>query len=100
MKWRTKSAVSGRGPAPKNAPPPAREQRRVTYGGDGTIHHTGTVDVEVDAGVVVAVWFRCHLLPFTATDVDPVRSLEMFKAYEDPWANAPIHSIVFEEDER
>jgi hypothetical protein len=35
------------------------------YGDGGTIHSTGHVDVEVDeAGEVVALWFRCQLLPF------------------------------------
>lgn len=36
------------------------------YGGMGTIHSTRGLDVEVDQqGNVVAVWFRCSMLPFT-----------------------------------
>jgi len=36
------------------------------YGGDRTWHHTGTVDVQLNKdGDVVAVWFRCRMLPFT-----------------------------------
>jgi hypothetical protein len=35
------------------------------YGGDGTIHDTGHVDVQLNKdGDVVAVWFRCRMLPF------------------------------------
>jgi hypothetical protein len=35
------------------------------YGHDGTIHKTRYLDVEVDDdGRVVAVWFRCLMLPF------------------------------------
>jgi hypothetical protein len=35
------------------------------YGSDGTIHGTTQLDVETDAaGTVVAVWFRCRMLPF------------------------------------
>lgn len=41
---------------------------RHTYGGDGTIHRTGTIDIQQDeAGNVVAVWFRCLNLPFTVS---------------------------------
>lgn len=44
------------------------------YGDGGTIHGTTHLDVEVDPdGKVVAVWFRCQVLPYrvfhrTATD--------------------------------
>lgn len=48
------------------------------YGDGGTIHGTGHLDVEVDdAGQVVAVWFRCLMLPFKQTDVEPARAREM-----------------------
>ena len=41
------------------------------YGDDGTIHQTGSVDVGVDKdGKVVAVWFRCAMLPFIQYDAD------------------------------
>ena len=40
------------------------------YYGDGTtIHSTGHLDVEVFEGKVVAVWFRCQMLPFEQADV-------------------------------
>lgn len=36
------------------------------YGGDKTWHDTGVVDVQLNKeGQVVAVWFRCRMLPFT-----------------------------------
>lgn len=36
------------------------------YGGDGTWHSGGTIDVQLNKdGDVVAVWFRCRTLPFT-----------------------------------
>lgn len=39
------------------------------YGGDKTIHSTGTVDVQLNKdGDVVAVWFRCRMLPFTQSN--------------------------------
>ena len=34
------------------------------YGDGGTIHSSGTVDVEISDGQVVAVWFRCQQLAF------------------------------------
>jgi len=45
---------------------PAEKPQENFYGGDGTIHNTGTVDVQLNKdGDVVAVWFRCRMLPFT-----------------------------------
>lgn len=43
------------------------------YGDGGTIHGTGHLDVEVKDGQVVAVWFRCQMLPFRvfARDGEP-----------------------------
>lgn len=41
------------------------------YGGDGTIHRTGTIDVVIRDGKVEEVWFRCHMLPFTVRDEQP-----------------------------
>lgn len=38
---------------------PARGER---YGGDGTVHNTGTIDVVIEDGVVTEVWFRCRQL--------------------------------------
>jgi hypothetical protein len=52
------------------------------YGGNGTIHRTHNVNVEVDEfGYVVAVWFRCHLIPFDVTKVGADRSADMGRAY-------------------
>ena len=48
------------------------------YGDGGTIHDTGALDVEVDKkGNVVAVWFRCQMLPFRQEDVDKHRAKDM-----------------------
>ena len=52
------------------------------YGDGGTIHHTGHLDVEVYKGQVVAVWFRCQMLPFTQHDVDGRRAEDMTRASE------------------
>lgn len=47
--------------------------RRVSYGGQGTIHRTGTIDIQVNwkTREVKAVWFRCLNLPFTVSEVEP-----------------------------
>jgi len=48
------------------------------YGDGGTIHNSTALDVEVDtAGVVVAVWFRCQLLPFNQRQVCEERAESM-----------------------
>ena len=48
------------------------------YGHQGTIHQTTQLDVETDKhGNVVAVWFRCQLLPFQQVTVDDQRAKEM-----------------------
>lgn len=39
------------------------------YGDGGTIHSTGTVDIELSGGRVVAVWFRCQQLAFNQVDL-------------------------------
>lgn len=51
-------------PAPKHL-------KRRTYGGDDTIHQTGTIDIQVDeqTGEVQAVWFRCRTLPFRVSKI-------------------------------
>lgn len=38
------------------------------YGNGGTIHGTTKLDVGVIDGEVVAVWFRCQMLPFEQYD--------------------------------
>jgi hypothetical protein len=51
------------------------------YGGSGTIHRTEEVNVELDSdGKVVAVWFRCAMLPFTQHVVSDERAAEMREA--------------------
>lgn len=47
------------------------------YGDGGTIHTTGHLDVETHNGSVVAVWFRCQMLPFWQIEVDDVRATAM-----------------------
>lgn len=56
------------------------------YGHDKTIHRTETVDVEIDptTGEVVAVWFRCALLPFSQSQVSRSRADDMRAAYKHP----------------
>jgi hypothetical protein len=59
----------------QGTPPPAFSPRH-SYGGGGTIHRTGTIDVVLNKhGYPIAVWFRCLSLPFTVTQEttdDPV----------------------------
>jgi hypothetical protein len=69
------------------------------YGHDKTWHQTEYLDVETDKhGTVVAVWFRCMLIPFKQSPVNGQRAKEMEKAY----ASHPLHSLVAVEldDER
>lgn len=62
------------------------------YGGTGTIHHTGHVDVETYHGKVVAVWFRCSMLQFKQTEVGTARAEEMLNGGPLP----AINGIEFE----
>lgn len=62
------------------------------YGGNGTIHSTGTVDVQLNKdGDVVAVWFRCRMLPFT-------QSTKYTADSEPQQGPGSIKGIVFEDD--
>ncbi len=65
------------------------------YGGDKTWHSTGTVDVQLNEnGDVVAVWFRCRMLPFTqSTHVYPADHLP-------DQGHGSIKGIVFEGEEQ
>ena len=55
------------------------------YGGDNTIHKNGELDISVDKnGKVVAVWFRCIMLPFKQVDVDDIRANSL-KEVEAPY---------------
>lgn len=51
------------------------------HGDGGTWHHTTDLTVETDtAGRVVAVWFRCQMLPFRQRTVDDARAAGMEEA--------------------
>lgn len=51
------------------------------YGDGGTWHTTTHLDVEVDeSGRVVAVWYRCQMLPFKQRTVGDERAIEMDEA--------------------
>lgn len=66
------------------------------YGHDRTIHQTNHVDVEIGPdGVVVAVWFRCQMLPFTSSAVAADRASEMLSAYVNS-PPAPLVAVEFE----
>ena len=52
-------------------------ERYSFYGGDKTVHRTGWLDIETRNGEVVAVWFRCAMLPFRQVEVDKERAREM-----------------------
>lgn len=47
------------------------------YGGNGTIHRTGELDIETYQGTVIAVWFRCQQLPFRQVTIDLDRAAEI-----------------------
>ncbi len=66
------------------------------YGDDRTYHHSGEVNVEIGpGGHVVAVWFRCRLLPFTESFVNMRRRSEVREIPQSELAG--IKAIVFEE---
>lgn len=51
------------------------------YGNDKTWHDSTAVDVETDRhGNVVAVWFRCQMIPFEQHIVDESRARDMIHA--------------------
>lgn len=59
------------------------------YGHDKTIHSTEHLDVETHNGKVVAVWFRCAMLPFEQAEVDGERARSMLATKEQlPRLNA------------
>ena len=47
------------------------------YGYNKTWHRTHQINVETHEGRVVAVWFRCMVLPFTVSDYGLQRAIEM-----------------------
>jgi hypothetical protein len=84
------------GTKPKPSPkPPVIQPHENRYGDNRTIHSTGEVNVEIGpTGDVVAVWFRCRMLPFTQMRVIDSRASSMLKAA--PLAG--IKAIVFDKD--
>lgn len=78
-------------PAPESAP-------RHRYGAAGTIHQTGTIDIQIDkiTGEVHAVWFRCLQLPFRVSEVrnntqsNPISEIAI---EEITYADLPIEDI-------
>lgn len=81
--------------APK---PPVIQPREDRYGDGNTIHSSGEVNVEIGpAGEVVAVWFRCRLLPFTSNHVGHPRAVSM---NQNQRGLASIKAIVFEDSPR
>ena len=74
-----------------------KKKKRYKYGGNSTIHRTGWVDVETnEAGEVVGVWFRCHMLRFKQSKVEGTRSDEMKESYSKEKIPVLI-SMEFEE---
>jgi hypothetical protein len=59
------------------------------YGDGGTIHGTQHLHVETFRGTVVAVWFRCHPLPFEQVEVDGERATDMESMYGNPLEGKP-----------
>ena len=67
------------------------------YGDHRTIHATTEVDVELDTkGQVVAVWFRCHPLPFRQSLAHADRAASMRRMYAQ-MKDTTIKAIVFDE---
>jgi len=62
------------------------------YGDGGTIHNTGTLDIEMQDGQVMAVWFRCQMLPF--------RVVEAFGKWAEPESNPCVLTGVEVRDPR
>lgn len=62
------------------------------YGNSDTIHDTTVLDIEVDSkGHVVAVWFRCQMLPYRVTIVDEYRASELSFHVDSPLPE--IHAV-------
>lgn len=63
------------------------------YGHDGTIHGTQHVDVEVRHGEVVAVWFRCCMIPFEQCNVGAERAESMREVSKDVNAKFKLNAV-------
>lgn len=70
----------------------SKPEKENFYGGDGTWHQTGHVDVQLNKkGEVVAVWFRCRMLPF--------RESRSYTADSVPQqGQGSIKGVVFEDE--
>lgn len=59
------------------------------YGYEKTIHKTTKLDIEIDeeTGEIVAVWFRCMMIPFVVHKANKDRADEMKQATKqvDKW---------------
>jgi len=63
------------------------------YGGDGTLHDNVELDVELFNGQVVAVWFRCQVLPFVQEEVSQARADEVQGLYLNRTALGKITGV-------
>jgi hypothetical protein len=62
-----------------------------------TIHGSHEVNVELDSnGRVVAVWFRCMILPFDETVIDDERAEDMRRTYK-MGRHPSVDAIIFNE---
>lgn len=70
---------------------------KVRFYGDGTtIHSIGHLDIEVHGGKVVAVWYRCQMLPFTQHEIASDR---VATVYATDYRNYPaIRGVVLDEE--
>jgi hypothetical protein len=72
---------------------PEKPQERF-YGGNGTIHDTGYVDVVLDEnGNVAQVWFRCAVIPFKQSN----RRVPVSERFDNA-LTSPIEGIVFKDE--
>lgn len=69
--------------------------KKFNYGHDRTIHRTGHLNVETRNGKVVAVWYRCQMLPFEQREVDEYRAKSM---QAGDWQLPFIHGIDLESE--
>lgn len=83
--------------SPVHREPTYKPQKEVFYGGNGTIHDTGHLDVVLDEdGNVTAVWFRCRPLPFKQSERrETVDNANMVRRTQD---YGKIKGIVFEDE--
>ena len=68
------------------------------YGHNGTIHDTQHLHVETRHGKVVAVWFRCCMIPFEQVLVDNDRAREMAEANERGASKFKLNAVDIESE--